>query len=104
MTTFDEDVSSALFDHADRLDAAEGKIWALTRMMRELLSLHDSDVVRSHLQQIREAVTFAGGLEPLLVQGACDALDGLMSDAPPVLPPTPVRPKFALIQGGRTDG
>jgi hypothetical protein len=98
--------------HEHRLIVAEGKIYALTHMVRDLLSLvEDTEAVKSRLVDVRAEVRKnlapyddASTWKPLFFDTVCDFCDQLMPGTPQMPPPAPVRPKLALITGGRSDG
>jgi hypothetical protein len=112
MTTWKEaapDIAETLEAHNEWLDAcnhrlsvAEGKIFALTYLVRDLFSLVDTDAVNDRLTVLRDATNLDESEtthDKRFVDSVREVFDQLITNTPPT-PPT--FPRLTLIKGGRT--
>jgi hypothetical protein len=89
-------------NHNDRLIEAEGKIFALTHLVRELLSVANAEpeVTNSHLVILRDAMAPDETMnEPTIkfIEAARAVFGQLITGAPPT------RPTFTVISGGKSE-
>ena len=99
MTTFN-DVAPDDYNH--RLIKGEGQIFALTQMVRELLSLSDPEAVNDRLTGLQKTVAPDEADDEdlrMFRQSAWELFDQLISGTPPT---RPIFPTLTSIKGGKT--
>jgi hypothetical protein len=99
MTTFNEIVPD---DYNHRLIKGEGQIFALTQMVRELLSLYDPEAVNDRVIVLRNTIAPDESDDECLRmfrQSAWELFDQFISGSPPT---RPTFPTLTSIKGGKT--